>query len=148
MQLVYGGDTPAFEWEMRKLDKTNHEYSCSVALVIELDPTLDMDKKTYVFTMSELTTTLSLLQDTVESLQGWAAVPVMRRPPRGNVALLPLHDDLTFTSGEKVVAEEVRAASLGGRLQCPLCLSEVVPKQMLQHMAGHIIEKKVRSIHV
>ena len=70
MQLVYGGDTPAFEWEMRKLDKTNHEYSCYVALVIELDPTLDMDKKTYVFTISELTITLSLLQDTVESLQG------------------------------------------------------------------------------
>ena len=38
MQLVYGGDTPVFEWEMRKLDKTNHEYSCSCLLYTSPSP--------------------------------------------------------------------------------------------------------------
>lgn len=147
MQLVSGGDGSVLEWEMRKLHMA-HTYSCSLPLVIELDPNLEVEKKTYVFSMSELATTLAVLQETVESFQGWDAVPVMRKPPCGKVAPLPLHDDLTCMSGEVVGSEAVLAAAVGGKVSCPLCPSDVNPKQMLQHMGGHILENEVISFHV
>lgn len=137
------GDGSTFEWENRKL-YTAHTYSCSLALVVELDPKLDMGKKTYVFSMDELITTQNVLQEIVESVQGWAAVRDVLPPPRGNVAPLPLHDVLTCTSGGAIGAEEVRAASLDGKVECPLCFLEVGPKLLLQHVGGHILEDEVR----
>ena len=38
----------------------------------------------------------------------------------GNAAPLPLHDALTCTSGAAFGAEEVPAASVGGKVACPL----------------------------
>lgn len=40
-------------------------------------------------------------------------------------------------------AEEVMAASVDGKVESPPCYLKLDPKQMLQHMAGYIFEKKV-----
>ena len=146
MRLVGGdGDGSTFEWEDRKLH-TATTYSCSLALVEELDPTLEMGKQTYVFSMDELITTQHVLQAEVERVQGWAAVPDVRPPPRNQVTPLPLHDNLTCMAGGALGAEEVPAASVdvGGKVECPLCFSEVSAKLLLQHMGGHILQDKVR----
>eukprot|EP00904_Undaria_pinnatifida_P001324 jgi/Undpi1/11192/HiC_scaffold_30.g13490.m1 len=141
MKLVATGTGSTFEWANRKVHTTT-SYSCSVALVIELDPTMDMDNMTYVFSMDEMTTTLNVLQEIVENVQGWAAVPDVRKPPRGHQDPLPLHDDLTCTSREALGAGEVLAASVDGKVECPLCFLETDPKKLLQHMAGHILENE------
>ena len=101
-------------------------------------------KKTYVFSMDELITTQNVLQETAESLQGWEAVPDVRTPPRGNVTPLPLHDALTCKAGGVLGEEDVPVASVDGEVECPLHLAEVVPKKLLQHMGGHILEDEVR----
>ena len=143
IRLVGDGDGSTFEWEDRKLH-TAHTYSCPLALVVELDPTLDMDKKTYLFTMDELITTHNLLRETVESVQGWTAIPDVRPTPRGKGGPLPLHGALTCTSSGDLGWEEVGAASVDGKVECPLCWFKVRPKQLLQHMGGHILEDEVR----
>ena len=74
IRLVDEGDGSTIEWESRKLH-TATTYTCSLALVVDLDPTLDMSKKTYVFSMAELITTQHVLQETAENVQGWEAVP-------------------------------------------------------------------------
>lgn len=141
--LVGGdGDGSTFEWENRKLH-TATTYSCSLALVEELNPTLEVDKQTYVFSMDELITTQHVLQAEVERVQGWAAVPDVRPPPRNQVAHLPLHDDLTCIAGGASGAEEVPTASVDGKVECPLCFSEVGAKLLPQHMGGHILQNEV-----
>ena len=143
ISLVGEDDGSTLEWESRKLH-TATTYTCSLALVVELDPTLDMSKKTYVFSMDELITTQNVLQETAESVQGWEAVPDVRPPPRGNVAPLPLYDALTCKAGGALGEEDVPVASVDGKVECPLCFAEVVPKKLLQHMGGHILEDEVR----
>lgn len=119
LQLVATGTGSTFEWANRKVHTTT-SYSCSVALVIELDMTMDVDKVTYVFSMDEMNTTLNVLQGIAENVQGWAAVPHVRKPPRGHQDPLPLRDDLTCTSRGALGAGEVLAASVDGKLECPL----------------------------
>ena len=114
---------------------------------MELDPTLDMSKKTYVFSMDELITTQNVLRETVQSVQGWEVVPDVRPPPRGNVAPLPLHDALTCKAGGALGEEDVSVASVDRKVECPLCFAEVVPKKLLQHMGGHILEDEVRRLY-
>ena len=69
MKLAAKNGSSVYEWEGRKLHVTT-TYACSLALVVELDPRVNIDKVTYVFSTEELTTTLSVLQDTAESVQG------------------------------------------------------------------------------
>ena len=68
IRLVDGGDGSTLEWERRKLH-TATTCTCSHALVVELDPTLDMSKKTYVFGMDELIANQNVLKETAESLK-------------------------------------------------------------------------------
>ena len=143
IRLVDKGDGPTLEWESRKLH-TATTYTCSLAVVVELDPTLDMSKKTYVFSMDKLITTQNVIQETAENVQGWEAVPDVRPPPRGNVASLPLHDALTCKAGGALGEEDVPVASVDGNAECPLCFAEVVPKKLLQPMEGHILEDEVK----
>ena len=114
-------------------------YTCSLALVVELDPTLDMSKKTYAFSMDELITTQNVLQETAESVQGWEVVPDVRPPPRGNVAPLSLHDALTCRAGGALGEEDVPVAAVDGKVECPVCFAEVVLKKLPQHTGGHIL---------
>lgn len=143
IRLVGEGDGSNFEWESRKLHTAN-TYSCSLALVVELDPNVDMGKETYVFNMDELITTQNVLQETAESVQGWTAVPDVRPAPRGHIAPLPLYESLVCTAGGALEAEEVPAASVDGKVECLLCFTEVGPKVLRQHMGGHILEDEVR----
>eukprot|EP00904_Undaria_pinnatifida_P013996 jgi/Undpi1/9727/HiC_scaffold_27.g12183.m1 len=144
IRLVDKGDGPTLEWESRKLH-TATTYTCSLAVVVELDPTLDMSKKTYVFSMDKLITTQNVIQETAENVQGWEAVPDVRPPPRGNVAPLPLHDALTCKAGGALGEEDVPVASVDGNAECPLCFAEVAPKKLLQPMEGHILEDEEGS---
>lgn len=50
------------------------------------------------------------------------------------------------TSREALGAGEVLAASVDGKVECPLCFLETDPKKLLQHMAGHILENEVRFV--
>lgn len=119
-------------------------YGCSLALVIELDPRMDMDKMTYVFSMEGLAATLTVLQQTAENVQDWAAFPDVNKPPRGKVAALPLHGDLTCTPGGALGAVEVLAASVEGKVEFPRCSLDVDAKKLLPHTAAHILENEVR----
>lgn len=56
---------------------------------------MDTDKVGYVFGMDELTTKLGALEETKESVQQRTVGLITSKPSSGNVAPLPLYDDLT-----------------------------------------------------
>lgn len=143
MKLVAEGGTSVFEWEGRLLH-TDHTYSCPLPLVIELDPTMDMEKMTYAFSMDELTTTQHVLEETASCTLGWAALPTVGKPKKGKPAALPLHGDLICTPGGALAVGDIPAASVDGKVECPRCCLKVGAKALVQHMAGHILENEVR----
>ena len=53
-------------------------------------------------------------------------------------------DALTCKAGGALGEENVPLASVDERVECPLCFAQVVPKIILEHMRGHILEDDVR----
>lgn len=97
--------------------------------------------------MDELTTTQHSLEETASSTQGWASFPTVGKPKKGKSAALPIDDALICTPGGALAAGDVPAASVDGKVECPRCCLKVDAKALLQHMAGHILEKGVH-VHV
>lgn len=144
MKLLVGGNGTLFEWEARKLC-TEITYICPLKFVIELDPDMSVDKMTYVFSMEELFSTQEVLVETVGLVEGFNETPVMRTVPH-TVDSLPLHADLTYTSGVAPTPEEVPASSTAGTVECPACKMAMVVRELRQHVGGHIQETKVRPV--
>lgn len=94
--------------------------------------------------MDELSATQELLVESVVVVKVFTETPVVRKNTTS--CALPLHADLAHTPTDATGPGKTPVASAAGIVECPVCGSKMVMRNLRQRVGGHILHNKVQRV--